>query len=80
MIYPDTPLSEWVKRYKLATDKDWDCPKCGKVFPLDQPIMMRGMAGLSTRIHECGKGFWSVLLTPATPKSKAFWRSILSLE
>lgn len=77
MIYPDTPLAEWRERHKLRIE-NWECSKCGKPFETTVPIVMQGMAGLSTPVHECGDGFTSVILTPMTEKSKKFWREVLS--
>jgi hypothetical protein len=61
-----------------SNDKTWDCPKCGKNFPLNQPLTLHGMIGYTSGIHECGPGFESVVLTPASEEKKAFWRKVLS--
>lgn len=79
VIFPDVPLERWKAKYRLPDDVEpFHCQKCGKSYPLDVPIMTQGMAGLSSKIHECGQGFCAVILTPATDKAKAFWRRVLS--
>ena len=76
MIFPDVAPEEWAKKHKMPI-KIGKCGKCKKDFPMNVPIMMEGCAGFSTKIHECGEGFWEVILTPRTDKAKEFWNSVV---
>lgn len=76
VIYPDASVEDWQKKYKLPII-DSECSKCHRIFKMNVPILMQGCAGFSSQIHECGENFCSVILTPKSEKSKAFWRSVV---
>lgn len=76
MIYPEVSLNEWIKKWDLEIVK-YDCPKCREVFETTVPVMTRQSAGLQSPIHGCGSELWTVILTPRTAESLAFWDTIV---
>lgn len=61
----------------IEIPKPWKCPRCGGLFEYTQPVVMRGMRGLLTTLHECGKNFQAAILTPGNEETKAFWKRVL---
>jgi hypothetical protein len=76
MIYPEESAEKWAERFHLKITQ-WKCTNCGEEFSRNVPILMQGMAGLSTPIHACGEGFSSTILTPYSEKAESFWNSIV---
>ncbi len=57
--------------------KAWKCTKCDQEFEYSEPLIIDGMIGRSTPVHECGPGFTAVTLRPASASSKSFWNKVL---
>lgn len=56
----------------------WTCPKCKGEFGFTQPIIMDGMKGYETPLHECGEQFQAMRLKPCSKDAKKFWDSVLA--
>lgn len=54
----------------------WECVKCKKEIPYDQPIIIDGTKGFTTKEHDCGPGFTAMILRPGSKSARAFWDSV----
>lgn len=75
MIYIDTPLVEWCKKYDLPTDPT-PCGACGELMK-SRPFRIKGYAGLEHQCT-CGKPYsGGSTAVPCTEDTKDFWGSVM---
>lgn len=75
MLYPDTSLDEWTRKYDLQIQSK-KCANCNAFFETTVPVLIKGYAGLETPTHECGRNFNSAIFTPTTKESIQEWNEL----
>jgi len=77
MIYPDVDLDKWIEKNDLEI-VDYVCPGgCGKTYQTTVPVVTKESNGLQSPLHECGEGYWAVIMTPRTAEALAFWEKLV---
>ena len=74
MIFPKVPLEHWTKKFDLEV-LNYPCPKCQKTYKTSIPVLITGYAGLM--IHDCGKNFFDLVLTPNKTNTKDLWSNLI---
>jgi hypothetical protein len=45
----------------------YDCPKCKKTFPINNPVIIKDSHGYTSAVHECGNGYIGFVLSSKNP-------------
>lgn len=77
MIYVDTPVKDWAKKYHLDQNGDRACGACKKTFPEPRAFRIQGYVGIEWRCPCKGLYSSSALMTPITQEKKKFWERVL---
>jgi hypothetical protein len=78
VLFPNTPLDEWKRRYGLEHVQDSACRKCGKLVAFAVPFANQHIRGLTTDHLECGEEFRQWTWNTNDPEFDAAVGEILS--
>lgn len=77
MIYIDGyTTEEWCEKHGIEVEVQ-TCSGCGKDFPLNVPILIKGYAGLEMEYHGCPRNRLAACFTPIGEDEKKFWSRII---
>ena len=77
MLYiPEDQKESFIAKHGLEI-KEYKCSKCGDTFLTDIPFVMKGYAGVESKIHSCGYNYREMVVTPTSKENIAFWSTIV---
>jgi hypothetical protein len=79
LIFVDTCIREWLKKYPGLTLLRKCCDACGKEMVADRAFLETGYAGLAAHPCSCGQNRHTMMsLTPTRPDTDHEWRELLA--